>query len=71
MGDAIGIGIITLAVSFIMGWFIALVVSNINYWLDQKAEAKQTTLLKMPNGKWVTLPPGIKYIPMPTEKEEN
>lgn len=71
MGDTIGIGIIVFATSFIMGWFIALVVLNIKYWLDKKAEAKQTILLKMPDGNWVTLPPGVKYIPITSQKEKN
>lgn len=68
MSDTIGISIIVFVVSFIIGIFLAIVVQNIKYWLDQRAEAKKITILPDGKGGHITLPPGITYFPM---KEEN
>lgn len=69
MIDIIGVGVIIFIVSFIIGVFIAVVIQNIRYWLDRKAEAKKIIILPDGKGGYITLPKGATYIPIKGENK--
>ena len=69
MSDSIGIALIAFIVFFLGGLFTAIMVANVKYWLDQKAEAKKITILPDGKGGYVHLPPGVKYIPLHKKAE--